>query len=79
MSMNERLKESLSALLDGEVNELELQRVLTHENKLEIAMCWERYHEVRELIQSDNTFRAKVDIRSAVMSAINKEEPPNKA
>tara|TARA_B100001063_G_C16518246_1_gene430340 strand:+ start:463 stop:696 length:234 start_codon:yes stop_codon:yes gene_type:complete len=77
--MNERLKESLSALLDGEVNELELQRILTHENKHEIGVCWERYHELREFIQSDNAFRVTVDIRSSVMSVINKDEPPHKA
>lgn len=77
--MNERLKESLSALLDGEVNELELQRILTHHNKQEVSICWERYHEVRELVQSDNSFRVSVDVRSSVMTALEKDEPPHKA
>lgn len=77
--MNERLKESLSALLDGEVNELELQRILAHDNRQEVSACWQRYHEVREWILKDSSLRVKVDVRSAVMDVINKDEPPHKA
>tara|TARA_R110001592_G_scaffold24536_1_gene94402 strand:+ start:11797 stop:12030 length:234 start_codon:yes stop_codon:yes gene_type:complete len=77
--MNERLKESLSALLDGEVNELELQRILTHENRQEVSACWQRYHTVREWIQVDSSLRVKIDIRSAVMDVLSKDEPPHKA
>ena len=77
--MNERLKESLSALLDGEVNELELQRILTNENRQEVSTCWQRYHEVREWIQKDSSLRIKIDIRSSVMDVITKDEPPHKA
>ena len=51
----------------------------TRKNKHEIGVCWERYHELREFIQSDNAFRVTVDIRSSVMSVINKDEPPHKA
>lgn len=77
--MNERLKESLSALLDGEVNELELQRILTNENRQEVSACWQRYHEVSEWIQKDSSLRIKIDIRSSVMGVITKDEPPHKA
>lgn len=77
--MNERLKESLSALLDGEVNELELQRILAHDNRQEVSAYWQRYHEVREWIQKDSSLRVKIDIRSAVMEVISKDEPPHKA
>ena len=77
--MNERLKESLSALLDGEVNELELQRILTNENRQEVSSCWQRYHEVSEWIQKDSSLRIKIDIRSSVMDVITKDEPPHKA
>lgn len=77
--MNERLKESLSALLDGEVNELELQRILTNENRQEVSSCWQRYHEVRECIQKDSSLRINIDIRSSVMEVITKDEPPHKA
>lgn len=77
--MNERMKESLSALLDGEVSELELQRILTHENRQDISIYWQRYHEVSEWVQRDRSLRVKVDIREKVMQVINQEEPPHKA
>jgi sigma-E factor negative regulatory protein RseA len=77
--MNERLKESLSALLDGEVNELELQRILAHENRHEISACWQRYHNVRDLVQKESSLRIRIDVRKAVMEVINKDEPPHKA
>tara|TARA_R110002167_G_scaffold201010_5_gene404429 strand:- start:1418 stop:1651 length:234 start_codon:yes stop_codon:yes gene_type:complete len=77
--MNERLKESLSALLDGEVNELELQRILANENRQEVSACWQSYHEVREWIQKDSSLRIQIDIRSSVMNVITKDEPPHKA
>ena len=77
--MNERLKESLSALLDGEVNELELQRVLAHDDKQAVSTCWQHYHEIKSLMQSDKLLRVNVDIRGSVMDVINKDEPPHKA
>lgn len=77
--MNERFKESLSALLDDEVNELELQRILTHDNKQEVSLCWQRYHDVRELVQSDSSLRVTVDVRACVMDIINKDDTPSKA
>lgn len=77
--MNERLKESLSALLDGEVSELELQRILTHENREHISACWQSYHEVSEWVHRDQSLKIKIDIRSKVMDIINHEDPPHKA
>lgn len=77
--MNELLKESLSALLDGEVNELELQRILASGNRNEVSVYWQRYHAVRECVRQDMSLQVKIDIRSAVMEAINNEEPPHKA
>lgn len=77
--MNERLKESLSALLDGEVNELELQRILSHENKQEIAQYWQSYHEVSEWVRNNESLRVRVNVRSSVMRIISEELPPNKA
>ena len=77
--MNDLLKESLSALLDGEVNELELQRILAHDDRQEVSAYWQRYHDVREWVQNDSSLRIKIDIRSAVMSVISKDEPPHKA
>ncbi len=77
--MNERLKESLSALLDGEVNELELQRILSYENKQEISEYWQNYHLVREWVRNNDHLRVRVNVRTQVMRIISEELPPNKA
>ena len=77
--MNERLKESLSALLDGEVNELELQRILSYENKLEVGEYWQSYHDVREWVRNNDSLRVRVNVRAEVMRIISEEIPPNKA
>ncbi|MFV1922270.1 MAG: RseA family anti-sigma factor [Methylotenera sp.] len=77
--MNERLKESLSALIDGEVSELELQRILTHESRQEITACWQQFHQVSEWLKKDQSLHLDLDIRSKVMAAIRQEEPPHKA
>ncbi len=43
--MSEKLKESLSAVVDGEADEFELRRVLDEIGKDEtLAVSWERYH-----------------------------------
>ncbi len=43
--MSEKLKESLSAVIDGEADEFELRRVLDEMNRDELlASSWERYH-----------------------------------
>jgi sigma-E factor negative regulatory protein RseA len=77
--MNERLKESLSALLDGEVNELELQRILSYENKQEVSEFWQSYHNVREWVRKSDSFRVQVNVRTEVMRIISEELPPHKA
>ena len=52
MSQND--KESLSALLDNEANELELRRLLkSYESNSEIADTWERYNLVQALLHAD--------------------------
>ena len=43
--MSEKLKEALSAVIDGEADEFELRRVLDEMGKdVELAGSWERYH-----------------------------------
>ena len=42
--MNEKLSESLSALLDDEANELEIERVLAHATDDELRQTWTRYN-----------------------------------
>ena len=64
--------DTLSALMDGEVSELELRRLLkSNEDNKEIADRWHRYHIASAVMKHDpiTTF----DVSDSVMKAINDE------
>ncbi|MEM8767870.1 MAG: sigma-E factor negative regulatory protein [Pseudomonadota bacterium] len=64
--MSEKLKESLSAVIDGEADEFELRRVLDEIGKDEtLTASWERYHMIgaamrREPVQDSVMMRERV-------------------
>lgn len=73
--MNDQLKESVSALMDGETDELELRRLLSHEQGEFIDRQWSRYHLVRDVIQDNDTaasFR-HLDISQEVAAVVCQE------
>ncbi len=77
--MDDRLKESISALMDDEANELELQRVLSHVDPDELRDTWQRYHHVRDLMREEATSlhhsaEQQIDIRAGVAEMIAREE-----
>ena len=50
--MNERMGESLSALMDDEANELELERVLAQVSQdHELRRSWMRYNVAQQAVQ----------------------------
>lgn len=63
--MDERLKESISALMDDEANELELQRVLSNVDD-ELATVWNRYHQVRQVVRDCEPDVMNIDIRASL-------------
>ena len=73
--MDDRLKESISALIDDEANELELQRVLSHADKGELLDTWASYHRVRSVLKSDNEELLAIDISQSVSQMISQEAP----
>ena len=50
--MSERIRESLSALIDNEANELELERLLSQSEQVEVRSTWTRYHMARTAMRS---------------------------
>jgi len=76
--MSERLRESLSALMDDEANELEVERVLSQfSDNAELRETWVRYHRVRGSLSGQVQSSASLDISSRVMAAIESgEEQP---
>lgn len=71
--MDQRLKESISALMDDEANELELQRVLSNSDE-EVSATWQRYHQIRQVIRESDPEISSIDVRSAVSVSLNYDE-----
>lgn len=70
--MSEQLRESLSALMDDEANELEIERVLTRiESDAEMRATWIRYHRVRDALAGRDSGLDTLDISAGVMAAIS--------
>lgn len=66
--------ESLSALMDGEVEDFELRRTLERiESDPELAATWERFHVARSVLRNEDIGQDNLDISSAVMSALDAE------
>jgi sigma-E factor negative regulatory protein RseA len=69
--MSEKMRESLSAILDDEANELELERVLSHiAEDGELRQTWVRYSAVRSTISGQRVHGFDRDISAAVRQAI---------
>lgn len=68
----EALKQSLSALIDNETDELELRRVLNASDEAELRGCWSRYQIARAAMHNE-PFHAQVDLTAGIMAAIDAE------
>jgi sigma-E factor negative regulatory protein RseA len=69
--MNERMCESLSALMDDESNELELERVLSQASGGgELRQVWKRYNLIQQVVQGHPLTHLDWDISQRVQSAL---------
>jgi sigma-E factor negative regulatory protein RseA len=71
--MNDQIRESLSALMDGEANELELERVLKHSDDEQLRETWARYHLASAVLMDGKSEQSNIDISARVMAAISEE------
>jgi sigma-E factor negative regulatory protein RseA len=72
--MSERLRESLSALMDDEANELEVERLLSRiGDDAELRQTWIRYSRVREALSGQAQSVAGLDISASVRTAIDND------
>jgi len=78
--MSEKQNESLSALMDGELDELALHRVLKDvESDSDMREKWSRYHMGREVMKGGQSDFLQLDISSQVSAAIANESMDNAA
>jgi len=70
--MKDRIKESMSALCDGECNELELRRVLNYVGSdAEMREEWRRYQLIGALMRDEPA--SSVDLSDRIMKALDDE------
>ena len=69
--MSEKMRESLSALLDGEANELELERVLSQiADDDDLRQTWIRYNVARSAVAGHQFTHTELDVSSQVRLAL---------
>jgi sigma-E factor negative regulatory protein RseA len=67
------MKESISALMDDEANEIEIQRLLSKSDSKDLLDTWKRYHNARDVMSGMSGRSTDVDISSKVAAAIRGE------
>ncbi|NQD96264.1 RNA polymerase subunit sigma [Pseudomonas sp. CrR25] len=71
----EALQESLSAVMDNEADELELRRVLSASDDVELRATWSRYQIARAVMHKE-LLEPRLDIAAAVSAALADEAVP---
>ncbi|MBR9869806.1 MAG: anti-sigma factor [Gammaproteobacteria bacterium] len=74
--MDERLRETLSAMMDDEADELSVRRLLSHDDQNEVREQWQRWQQVRDLMHEAPGTSYGVDVAGAVRAAIDDQEVP---
>ncbi|MCK0743747.1 sigma-E factor negative regulatory protein [Chromohalobacter nigrandesensis] len=72
--MNQNVRESLSALMDNEGDELEIRRVMRSlQDAPEDADTWRRYHLARSMMQRDRGVDVSADLSAGIMARLADE------
>ncbi|WP_043511573.1 sigma-E factor negative regulatory protein [Halomonas sp. BC04] len=75
--MSQNARESLSALMDNEGDDLELRRALKSlEDDPDAADAWRRYHLMRSLMRRDHDIDVSKDLSAGIMARIEAEPVP---
>ncbi|WP_235042084.1 sigma-E factor negative regulatory protein [Vreelandella profundi] len=76
--MSHNTRESLSVLMDGESDELELRRVLKAlPNDDGAAETWRRYHLARSMMQRERGVDVSIDLSAGIMARLRDESAPS--
>lgn len=69
--MDDRLRETLSAMMDDQADELAVHRLLSRAGEPEVREQWQRWQQLRNLMHDERRDLATVDVSSAVRDAID--------
>jgi sigma-E factor negative regulatory protein RseA len=69
--MSDKLRESISALVDGEANEMDLHRVLkASESDDDVRQSWRRYQAISAVVKNEERSLLQIDISAGVKTAL---------
>jgi len=75
IAMSEQLKESLSAVMDGEADEFEIRRVLNEAAQDEaLRGVWTRYHLVRSVMRGEGRITRRSELGGAFWARVDATE-----
>lgn len=71
-----KLRESISALIDGEADELELRRILANADAQEVREPWRSYHLQRDMLNGGDMRFSHIDLSLKIQAALADEAVP---
>ncbi|MEX0605436.1 MAG: sigma-E factor negative regulatory protein [Marinobacter sp.] len=79
--MDDRLKETLSAMMDDQADELAVRRLLSNAEHHELRGQWRRWQQMHDLMRDDPILPAPVDVSAGVRASLFGEsaERPGRA
>ena len=69
--MDERLRETLSSMMDDEADELSVRRLLSHGNQEDVRGQWQRWQQIRDLMHEQHGPADGIDVAGAVREALD--------
>jgi len=69
--MDDRLRETLSAMMDDEADELSVRRLLSHEGQDDVRAQWQRWQGIHDLMHRGHSPAEGVDVSAAVREALD--------
>lgn len=81
-SSSSPLRESISALVDGEQNDMDLQRILNSmrdDPASEARLVWHRYQLVRHVMKGEQGFDLSIDLSESIRQTLATESPGGSA
>lgn len=69
--MSDKLRESISALVDGEANEMDLHRILkASETDDDVRQSWRRYQAISAVVKNEERSLLQIDISAGVKAVL---------
>lgn len=75
--MDDRLRETLSAMMDDEADELSVRRLLSQDGQEEVREQWRRWQQVRGLMHRSHSPADGIDVSGAVREVLDGRPRPS--